>query len=64
MELEDFKFNDVPEEEAKLIDEQLDEAIDLGLEIEVIYWALIAMKNNPELTPSQAFVLGLTEWIK
>ena len=64
MQLEDFNINEVPEEDAKLIDEQLDEAMELGLEVEVIYWALIAMKKNPELTPGQAFVLGLMEWIK
>lgn len=64
MELEDISFNEIPEDEAKLIDEQLDEAMELGLEIEVIYWALMAMKKNPELTPGQAFVLGLMEWIK
>ena len=64
MEAVDFTFNDMPEDEAKLLDEQLDEAMELGLEIEVIYWALIAMKKNPELTPGQAFSVGLMEWIK
>lgn len=62
--MEDFSINEVPQEESDLINELLDEAIDVGLEVEVIYWALVAMKNKPELTPSQAFVLGLTEWIK
>lgn len=39
-------------------------AQEYGLEIEVIYYALKAMKENPELTPAQAFYLGVSEWVK
>jgi hypothetical protein len=52
------------EMEMDLIGKVLDQALEAGLELEVIYWALIAMKKNPELTPAQAMVLGVTEWIK
>lgn len=52
------------EEDAKVIDEVLDQAIEAGLEVEVIYWALRTMKDNPKLTPSEAMILGVTEWIK
>lgn len=48
----------------KVIDAVLDQAIEVGLEVEVIYWALKAMKENTKLTPSEAMMLGITEWIK
>lgn len=48
----------------QVIDQVLDQAIESGLEVEVIYWALRAMKENSKLTPSEAMVLGVTEWIK
>lgn len=64
MQLEDFGINSVPEEDMKAIDTYLDLAIEAGLEIEVIYFALIAMKKNPELAPSEALAVGITEWIK
>lgn len=51
-------------EDVKIIDELLDEVIKQGLEVECIYWALKMMQQNPELTPGQAFAMGLTEWIK
>jgi len=51
-------------EELEIIDEILDQAIENGLEVEVVYWALKAMKDNPTLQPSEALVLGVTEWIK
>lgn len=52
------------EDELIVIDQILDRAIEYGYEVEVIYWALKAMQNNPELTPSAAMTLGVTEWIK
>ncbi len=51
-------------EDVEIIDNLLDEVIKQGLEVECIYWALKMMQENPELTPGQAFALGLTEWIK
>lgn len=64
MELGNFGINTVPEEDMKAIDTYLDLALEAGLEIEVIYFALIAMKKNPELTPSEALAVGITEWIR
>jgi len=51
-------------EELKVISSVLDEAIEFGLEVETIYWALIAMKQNPEMTPAEAMALGILEWVK
>ena len=64
MQLDDITINDASEEDLKLIDEHLDNAIENGLEVEVIYWALVAMKKNPNLSPGEAFILGIMEWIK
>ena len=47
-----------------VIDSQLDLAIEYGMEVEVIYFALKYMKENPSVTPAEAFVMGVTEWIK
>lgn len=51
-------------EEMELIDKMLDTAIEYGLEVEVIYWALNYMKQDPTVTPAQAFALGISEWVK
>lgn len=47
-----------------VIDSQLDKAIEFGMEVEVIYFALKYMKENPSVSPAEAFVMGVTEWIK
>lgn len=64
MNIDDITVQEGSEEDMRLIDEELSNAIEHGLEVEIIYWGLIAMKNNPTLTPGQAFILGITEWIK
>jgi hypothetical protein len=51
-------------EQKDIIDKGLDTAIQFGLEVEVIYYALKAMKDNPKLTPAEAFVFGVAEWVK
>jgi hypothetical protein len=51
-------------EELELIGIQLDMALEYGLELEVIYYALKAMKENTSLSPAQAFALGVTELVK
>jgi hypothetical protein len=51
-------------EQMKIIDSQLDVAIEYGMEVEVIYYALNYMKENPTVTPAEAFYLGISEWIK
>jgi hypothetical protein len=48
----------------EVINNILDQVLEQGLEVECIYWALVAMKENPRLSPGEAFALGLTEWIK
>jgi len=51
-------------EQMEAIDKMLDVAIDSYLEVEVIYWALQYMKKDPSVSPSQAFALGIAEWVK
>ena len=46
------------------ISDLLDVALEGGLEVEVIYYALVYMKEHPTATPIEAFQLGITEWIK
>jgi hypothetical protein len=53
-----------PREQMEVISNQLDKALEFGLETEVIYYALQYMKENPTATPAEAFILGVTEWIK
>jgi len=50
--------------EMKVISVLLDEAMDSGLEVEVIYTALKAMREDDSITPAQAFQAGMDEWIK
>ena len=51
-------------EEMKAISDMLDTALEYELEVEVIYWALKYMKEDPKVTPAQAFALGVAEWVK
>jgi len=50
--------------ELEAIGNMLDVALEYGYEVEVIYFALKNMKENPTLSPLEAFTLGVTEWIK
>lgn len=52
------------EEQLDIIDKLLDKAIEHGLELEVIYFALKHASENPKATPAESFALGITEWIK
>ena len=52
------------QEDIQIIDSLLDQVMEAGMEVECIYWALKAIQQNPELTPGQAFALGLAEWVK
>ena len=52
------------ESEVQALGNMLDIALEFGLEVEVVYYALEKMKENPSLTPIQAFVLGVTEFVK
>ena len=48
----------------KVISVLLDEAMEMGLEVEVIYTALKTMREDDSITPSQAFQVAMDEWIK
>jgi len=50
--------------EMKVISVLLDEAMEQGLEIEIIYQALKMMREDDALTPAQAFQEAMNEWIK
>lgn len=51
-------------EQMEAIDHMLDSAMQFGLEVEVIYWSLKYIKDNPNVSPAEAFALGITEWVK
>ena len=57
-------LNEMRKEDLEIIDKLLDQIIKAGMEVECIYWSLMAMKENPALTPGEAFALGLAEWVK
>lgn len=51
-------------EQLEAINKMLDTAWEYGFELEVVYAALAIMKKNPELSPAEAFALGITEWVR
>ena len=50
--------------EKEAISQMLDNAIEFGMEVEIIYSALEYMKKNPSASPAEAFALGVSEWVK
>lgn len=52
------------EEQMEAIDKMLDSAIEFGMEVEAIFSALKYMKENPSVSPAEAFALGVAEWVK
>ena len=52
------------EQEMEIISKGLDTALEYGLEVEVIYQALQAMKADPTQSPAEAFIFGVSEWVK
>jgi predicted RNA methylase len=48
----------------KVISVLLDEAMEMGLEVEVIYSALKTMREDDSITPAQAFQEAINEWVK
>jgi hypothetical protein len=46
------------------INNALNGAREYGLEVEVVYWALKAMKEDPSLTIEEAIEAGYWEWVK
>lgn len=51
-------------EQMDAIGNMLDVALEYGLELEVIYYALKYMKQNPDILPAEAFLMGVSEWVK
>jgi hypothetical protein len=51
-------------EQMEAIDQMLDSAIEFGLEVEVIFWAMKYIKENPDASPAEAFALGIAEWVR
>ena len=60
----DFDESEDVGEEAKWIQELLDDAISHELHVEVVQFALKAMKDDPRLTPAMAMRYGYLEWVK
>ena len=48
----------------KVISVLLDEAMEHGLEVEVIYNALKLMREDDAIEPAQAFQEAINEWVK
>ena len=46
------------------INSLLKDAIENGMENEVVQWALKEMKDDPRLTPAMALRYGYLEWVK
>jgi len=52
------------QKEMEAIDKMLDTAIEFGLEVEVIYYSLKYMRENSNVSPAEAFALGVAELVK
>jgi len=59
-----YKDNYVMEKDLENISDTLDQAKKSNLDTEVVAWALMYMKKNPNLTITEAMTLGYYEWIK
>jgi hypothetical protein len=57
-------FTENINEELTWISDMLEWSSDSGLSGEVVQFALLAMKRNPELSPAQAMAIGYGEWVK
>jgi hypothetical protein len=45
----------------KVIEVLMEEAMENGMEAEVVYGALKAMQEDPTMTPAQAFQIGMED---
>ena len=65
-----FQMKDQKEEEENLLNDEediellLEEANNYGLRIEVEQWAIQLLKEDPDLSRLEAYVLSYNEWIK
>ena len=63
-------MKDQKEEEENLLNDEediellLEEANNYGLRIEVEQWAIQLLKEDPDLSRLEAYVLSYNEWIK
>ena len=48
----------------EVVDIVIKDAMDFGMEIEVVTWALKLMKNNPKMDISDAIITSYEEWVK
>ena len=60
----ELDFENGFDEDILAISESLYESIEKGLETEVVYTALKSMKENPNLSISEAIKSGTHEWLK
>ena len=51
-------------DEYMIIRDALDEALELNLQVEIIHSSLKYMKQNPDISISEAIYLGYEDWIK
>lgn len=51
-------------EQMDAIGKMLDTCLEYGMEVQVIYYSLNKMKQDPKLTPAEAFALSITELVK
>ena len=47
-----------------IVEHVLNEARDLGCEVEIVTYALKIMKENPKLQISDAIIASINEWVK
>ena len=52
------------EQDLKNVSKVLNIAKKEGLEAEVMLWAFLALKNNPQYSIYDALLEGLNEWVK
>jgi hypothetical protein len=50
--------------EVEFVGDCIRQASEYGLEAEVAHWALKEMKQNPNLSISDAIWIGFNEWVK
>ena len=60
----DLLVKPMDNEQLDIIEKILDQALEFGLEVETIYWALKKMQEDPSMTPGEAMAFGIIEWVK
>ena len=60
----DVAIKPMDNDQLQVISKVLDQALEYGLEVETIYWALRKMQEDPTTTPAEAMTFGIIEWVK